>query len=383
MNKKILLKGYYGFGNLGDDILMKVAYSILKKKYADAVISIYSENTHNNPNFANSKGFNQYINDLVKDTPALVDWTDRIHFDLLFNGGGGIYKDHTYGKMRHTTLNAVAKKLSPQQLRQLENSIRGIIRKPHRITFDHRIGFGLSIGPFTKSAPNYLRKVSEIGSYEVLFVRDQASMGFLEGVGFSNHYYRTTDIAFLTKYWLPDELQNKELTKPSKVGIILLDWHQDSEVYFQNIKCATDQLGEQGYEVSFFSFQKSYDQQYRAYFDNRVTAWNPYEYSMTQFLSLLQEQDVIVSARAHGAILGVCLGVPSVCLGITLKLEEVSRMLVRSSTLLSPPFLPDRIAETVEHVFSDYSWYLDNVQLDRAENEAQAQASEEQLLKIL
>ncbi len=381
--KYILIKGYYGFGNLGDDILMKVSYAILKKKYTDTSISIYSENTLNNPNFADAENFNQYIREFLEDTITLVDWTDQTHYDLLFNGGGGIYKDHTYGRWQHEALNTVARHLSPQRIRRLENRLRDSFRKPHRITFDRRIGFGLSIGPFRKSSPSYLRKVSEIGSYDALFVRDQASMDFLESVGFSNQYYRTTDIAFLTKYWLPDELKNKQQTQPSRVGFILLDWHQDSEVYFQNVKYATEQLSKMGYEVSFFSFQKSYDRQYRAYFDTQVIAWDPHKYGLKQFLSLLQNQDIIVSARAHGAILGACLGVPSVCLGITLKLEEVSKMLRRSSILLPPPFLPRQIIQAVQQVFDQYPQYLENVQYDRKENEAQARASETQLLEIL
>ena len=380
---KILLKGYFGFGNLGDDILMKVSYAILKRIYSDGAISIYSENTPNNPNFTDPLEFNRYIHSLLEDTPRLVDWTIRGNYKLLFDGGGGIYKDHTYGSWQQEVLNTIIKQLSPQQLRRLENYIRSSIGKLHRITFDRRVGFGVSIGPFRKSSPGYLRKVSEIGSYDVLFVRDQASMDFLEEAGFSNRYYRTTDIAFLTKYWLPDGLRHKKQTQPSKIGVILLDWHQDSEVYFQNVKFATDKLGEQGYEVSFFSFQKNYDQQYRAFFNNQVVGWDPHKYSLKHFLSLLQTQDVIISARAHGAIMGACLGVPCICLGITLKLEEVSKMLRRSSILLSPPFLPDQIFQAVQQIVNHYTEYVENTLLDRNENEAQVQASETQLLEML
>ena len=381
--KNILLKGYYGFGNLGDDILMKVSYAILKKKYADMAISVYSENTPNNPNFADTENFNQYIQKFLEETITLVDWTDQTHYDLLFNGGGGIYKDHTYGSWQQRALNTVAKQLSPQRIRRLEDRLRDSVKKQHHVTFDRRVGFGLSIGPFRKSSPSYIRKISEIGSYDALFVRDQASMNFLKSVRFSNQYYRTTDIAFLTKYWLPSELQEKKQTRLSRVGFILLDWHQDSEVYFRNAKSATEQLIEKGYKVSFFSFQKSYDKRYRAYFDNQVIAWDPHKYSLKQFLSLLQNQDVIVSARAHGAIVGACLGVPSVCLGITLKLEEVSKMLHRSSILLPPPFLSEQIVQAVQHVFDQYPRYLENLQYDRKENEVQAQASEKQLLEML
>lgn len=381
--KKILLKGYYGFGNLGDDILMKVSYEILKSQYPDACLSIYSENTLNNPHFTDADGFNQYIRSLLEDNVPLVDWTEQSHYDLLFNGGGGIYKDHSYGGWQYAALNKVAKQLSPQRIRYLESKVRNITNKLARISFDRRVGFGLSIGPFRKSSPSYVRKVSELGSYDELFVRDEASVSFLKNSGFSNNYYRTTDIAFLSDYWLPQKLSESKSKNPRNIGIILLDWHENNDVYFRNIKQATEQLEGDGRKVTFFSFQESFDQKYRSFFEGKVIAWNPHNYSLEQFLSLLQQQHVIVTARAHGAIIGACLGVPSICLGITLKLEEVSKMLHRSSNLVVPPFQLTDLVAAVQKTFDNYPQYLDNVQADLRENKMQAVVSEKQLLKIL
>ena len=381
--KYILLKGYYGFGNLGDDILMKVSYTILKKKYTDVSISLYSENTLNNPNFADDENFNQYIQEFLEVTTKSVDWTDQTHYSLLFNGGGGIYKDHAYGSWQQQALNSVAKQLSPQRLWQLENYIRSSVKKPHRISFDRRIGFGLSIGPLRKSSPSYVRKVSELGSYDELFVRDEASMNFLKTVGFIGKYYRTTDMAFLSNYWLPSNLSEKKRTSTRNIGIILLDWHENNDIYFENVKQAVKELEKDGYKVSFFSFQESYDQRYQTFFKGQVIAWNPHKYSLEQFLVLLQEQSLIITARAHGAIIGACLGVPSICLGITLKLEEVSKMLQRSSSLVAPPFRPDDLVSAVQKTFDNYSEYLESVQADLHENRVQIEASEQQLLKTL
>ncbi|WKN44446.1 polysaccharide pyruvyl transferase family protein [Tunicatimonas pelagia] len=381
--KRILLKGYYGFGNLGDDILMKVSYTILKEKYPDASISIFSENTPNNPNFTDTARFNHYIRALLENELPLVDWTDQSHYDLLFNGGGGIYKDHSYGNWQYIALNAVARRLSPQRIRQLENSVRERANKPSPISFDRRVGFGLSIGPFRKSSPSYVRKVSELGSYDELFVRDEASMNFLKTTGFASNYYRTTDIAFLSDYWLPPSLTVNKSTDPRNIGVILLDWHENNDIYFKNIKQVVKQLEQDGYEVSFFSFQEGYDQRYQGFFQGKVIAWNPNKYSLEQFLFLLRKQHLIITARAHGAIIGACLGVPSICLGVTLKLEEVSKMLLRSSSLIAPPFCPTDIVPAVQKMVGNYPDYLDSLQVDLCENKKQIDASVKKLLNTL
>ena len=380
---RILLKGYYGFGNLGDDILMKVSHAILKRKYANAAISIYSENTPNNPHLSDPVGFNQYIHSLLEDTPRLVDWTCQDDYDLLFDGGGGIYKDHTYGNWGHVIVNKITRYTSPQRLWSLENRVRKNVKKPYQVRFSRRIGFGLSIGPFRKSAPSYIRKIAEIGSYDELFVRDEASIRFLEEVKFKNNFYKVTDIAFLVDNWLPEEIELQKDKHPSKIGVILLDWYEDNDKYLRNIKEATTHLENEGYEISFFSFQKNQDTAYISYFENRVIAWNPYEYSLKQFLSIIQQQHLLITSRAHGAIIGACLGVPSICLGITLKLEEISKMLRRSSTLILPPFLASHIIKAVQDVFANYQQCLDHLKHDLDSNKKEAQIATEKLFNIL
>ena len=304
----------------------------------------------------------------MEDTPRLVDWTFQDDYDLLFDGGGGIYKDHTYGNWSHTIANKITRYTSPQRLWSLEKNVRKNVKKEHQINFSRRVGFGLSIGPFRKNSPSYVRKLAEIGSYDELFVRDKASIDFLEEVGFKNNFYKTTDIAFLMDYWLPEGIKYREGADSSKIGVILLDWYKDNDEYLQNIKDATKRLESEGYEISFFSFQKNQDTKYRAYFRDQVTAWNPHEYSLKQFLSMIREQHLLITSRAHGAIVGACLGVPSICLGITLKLEEVSKMLHRSSTLILPPFPAHDILDAVQSMSDNYQQCLSDLRYDLDSN---------------
>lgn len=379
--KKILLKGYYGFGNLGDDILLKVSHHLLRDLLPEASISIYSENTPNNRNYSDEKDFNKYIQNIISEEAELVDWTHSGNYDLLFNGGGGLYKDHNKGGRKYLVANAIARKVSPQVIRKTESFVRRGLKKKENLKFSTRIGFGLSIGPFTKSAPTFISSLSELGSYDSLLVRDEASFNFLKAAGYKNNYGRITDIAFLTSRWLPEKFNSIICGKveDKSVGVVLLDWHKDNSLYFNNIKKVRSRLEQEGINVQLISFQKSYDKKYQEFFRGEVIAWDPNRMSLEGFLMLLQKQSILITARAHGAILGACLGVPSICLGITLKLEEVANMLKSSSKLIAPPFEPNEVLESVFHIFNNYNFVKEELNRDLIQNKKIAGEAEKQL----
>ena len=84
-NKKltILLKGYYGFGNLGDDLLMQINYQILKEACPNSEIDIFSNNTHSNENSIADTNYHLYTQKLINYPLDIVDWTHKKRYDLI------------------------------------------------------------------------------------------------------------------------------------------------------------------------------------------------------------------------------------------------------------------------------------------------------------
>ena len=62
--------------------------------------------------------------------------------------------------------------------------------------------------------------------------------------------------------------------------------------------------------------------------------WQPEATTIADFAAKLATQDVLLSSRAHGAICGACLGVPSVIVNIEPKLTQVHAMLSNASRLV-------------------------------------------------
>lgn len=346
---KILIKGYYGFGNLGDDILLKVSYGLLKERFPDAEYYVFANFNENLEGYAQAPGYNQYIHTLLDGPVTLIDWTYKGHFDLVFNGGGGIYFDYQHGNFFRQVFNAGLKAIGVHGVNKLDRVLRELANKPAHLTFDKRIGVGLGIDYFAPGAPSFFEKFSELGSYDALWVRDAYSVEALKAYRFNRKYFQATDLAFLTEYW--NNLPFRQLKpKPDTIGILLLDWHRGQEQLFSTTKTFVERVRNMGYTVKFFSFDENHDKRYLGSFANEnIHVWRPDTILLSDYLAEFAACDMVINGRAHGAILGGCLGVVPVCLGISKKMEQVAAMF-RGSASLMEKYTTDSLLNVLQSI---------------------------------
>lgn len=319
---RVLLVGYYGKGNFGDDVLLKVAYQLLKSTIPNAKISVIVDGDSEN-----------YLSKMLGDVDILKPGRHG-NFDFIIHGGGGVFFDFATYSFVHRLLEFVIRFLGIGHFISLEKQIRYITNKP-RTSAKKRIGIGIGVGTFSSgSLKLWHHSLPILADFDALWVRDADSLENLKRFTTVMKAKKIlgSDLAFLTEHWMPPRTPKPISLRP-RLGIILRDWRMATpEVLGELFKKLA-----QDYDLTGFIFEENHDPKMRALLSPYTThIWQPQKMSIADFSTLLNAQDVLLTSRAHGAICGACLGIPSVIVNIEPKLEQVHAMLPHVSILVEP-----------------------------------------------
>jgi polysaccharide pyruvyl transferase WcaK-like protein len=292
------------------------------------------------------------------------------HFDLIVHGGGGTYFDFAEGSSLDALLNRFVLSGGGALYRRVDGWARALAARP-RDSAKVRIGWGLGIGTFTRSSRQLRHKLPTLLDFDGLMVRDEQSIRNLDRLGVSVPAERGTDIAFLHDLWtspLQNGAREPREARRARVGVVLRDWPDDQAP--PHGRCVVDAAPAlaRRYDLTFVSFDATADVRTASLTRPwpRV-AWDPHESSISEFSSTLRQFDVLISSRAHGAICGAVLDVPSVLIEIEPKMRAVHDMLPRSTRLAPARPSSEELMEAVQELLAlDPSVVASEVAANRA-----------------
>lgn len=290
--KNVLICGYYGFRNLGDEALLKSVAKLFNELDPGISVEALSYNVKYTEDAIGVKGFSR---------KSLIKLVQKIwKVDCVVFGGGSLLQDVTSSKSLLYYLGIIL--------------IAKIFRKPVAIIAN---GFGPVKNERNKTLVRLL-----LNRVNAISVRDEASMEKMRSIGISNEILLSSDITFLMEETIKP-LEEKEKV----VGISLRPWHFDQE-FIREVASFADAMVEKGYKVRFYPMKQPDDEKVSQEVMNRMEhecrlirgAESP-----DQILKHMSECQLFVGMRLHGLIFATNLGIPCVAIEYDPKVASFSK----------------------------------------------------------
>lgn len=309
MKRRVLLLGYTGQGNFGDDLLLKQAVDAIYRA-GDVEVDI-----HTYANRANSQYLHHWFPDaqIIRENLGyrLVKGYDHV---LYF--GGGILFD--FNKVTIETA-----------VRRLFSQLRSFVMP--RLINDVRFGgIGVGLGPFSCSKSKWLLG-NRIRQFSLLGVRDLESLRIAHSLGLKSATL-TPDLSLM----MADGTQPMcaaALRHPASPKILVCPRHyphgERRDYYLTALEGAIADMRRAlpGAHITTFSFQVPHDEPAINRLNvlaDKCAGWHPMNMKIQDVFTTFSEQDLVISSRMHGIFVAGITGTPSVSIGVDPKMAYAS-----------------------------------------------------------
>lgn len=296
---KIIISGYYGFNNAGDEAMLSAIVSALREAYTDPEITVISGNPEVTAHNFHVHAISRFgMKDIIRSI---------IHSDLLISGGGSLLQDVTSWKSMVYYLSII---------------IIGVLFRKKVFLYSQ------GIGPVRYRVIRIMLK-HVLNRVTAITVRDKDSKGFLERLGVHSRIYTTADAVLSLP---PAELEvghrilreNNIPFDRKIVGVAIRNWGENSE-WMTSLKRYAEQLAERNdCHVVFIPMQ--YPEDVRAAEQVGLSGEGIHilqgSYSIEELLSIIGNMDLVVAMRLHALIFASLMHVPFLGISYDPKIDN-------------------------------------------------------------
>lgn len=286
---KIVLSGYYGFDNAGDEALLSAITSSVKNLAPDAEFVVFSGSPE-------KTAFLHGVKAVYYMSPLKV-FKELMTADLLISGGGSIFQDVTSTRSLFYYISVVA--------------LAKILRTP--VMF-----YAQGVGPINKSISKGLMRLVA-NRVDFITVRDDESGELLTSLGVTKPPRRTTaDPVFSLKAEASDLdkvdrlLNDLNLKDAPLIGVAVRKW-EGLGAYQPELARLLDDLVKGGYKVIFIPFAYPQDigeaEIVANLMQNNVHIVKE-PLSSKEHLALIAQVDLLIGIRLHSLVFAAQGGIP-------------------------------------------------------------------------
>lgn len=317
--KRILISGYYGYANAGDEAILAVLVSQLRARLTGVAITVISGRPE-------ETAATHQVEALLWSDPEAIALAVQ-QSDLVITGGGGIF--HDYGGF--STEGLLSEGNWGLGFHVTAGLLAGLFGKPHVL-------YAIGVGPlFAPQGRDFVRAICDGAT--AITVRDEASAALLKSLGVERVEV-TADPAFLlTPAAIP--------TPAERIGVVIRHWTHEValDVWERELAAGLDAFlqNHPTVQVVFLPFQQWQGEQEddiaaservlekMAYRDRATLHRQPA--SPQQKAAILAGCRLVVAMRLHALIFAANAGVPFVALTYDEKVRQLGARLQYDSAL--------------------------------------------------
>ena len=362
---KVVISGYYGFNNIGDEAILKGMIDAIKNLSSDAEIVVLSQH----PEFTAKKHEVKSVRRM-----GLFNLIKEIkNCDLLVSGGGSLFQDVTSKRSILYYLGIIY--------------LAKILGKKIMI-------YGQGIGPINISYNRFLMK-HIFNSVNFINVRDEKSKMELIDMGVTKDILVTVDTVFGIKEPSIDVgaqiLRVLNIDKGKKIiGISIRPWH-NTKVIINEIKKLSEELAQNyDYDILFIpchfysdlKIMKEIERNIDKKFKHKIHVLDRYLY-VNEYLSLVGNLEFMIGMRLHALIFSVLMSIPVIGLSYDPKIINFLSMIGKNNILNIANINYKDIIEQVEDLIANFDIEKNIVIKKKLELKKLANVHNEVLIKLL
>lgn len=324
--KRVVISGYYGFDNTGDEAVLYSIIRALKQecKGLGLDITVLSNQPEKTKKLYSVKAVNRWD---IKDVYKTIK-----NCDLLISGGGSLLQDVT------------SNKTVPYYL---------LIIKMAQWHKKEVVFYSQGYGPVNKAYNKFFIK-RVLNKINYIFVRDLNSKKALLKIGVNNSPIivaadpvigmEASKEAKLKMKSYMKEHSNKKV----RIGIYLRSWKNDQKL-IDKMKVLCELLEKEGFEMFFIPMQQPEDYEFLKAIDFPGLSIKKLEepLDIQEVFALTGEMDMVIGMRLHSLIMATAQGVPMVALSYDPKVDDFMSSVESENCFDVETFDPHLVAQNI------------------------------------
>ena len=301
---KVLISGYYGFYNIGDEAILKSIIEALRNEDPKIDIVVLSNDVEYTKSTYKVNAINRWkLNDIYKEL---------LKCDGFISGGGSLFQDVTSSRsiLYYTSIIWLAK----------------FAKKPIFI-------YAQGIGPIDKK--NNRKIVGRLfNKVDYITLRDKESKLLLNDIGVRK------DIDIVPDPVMGFNIENYEFKLPEYytnddyITVSIRDWKKNNSEFQKNIALTCDKIIESGINVVFIPMHGEHDEKISIEVANmmkynaKVLSKN---LTMEEKMMYIKESKLMIGMRLHALIFAATVGTPMIGISYDPKIDSYLKLIEQPS----------------------------------------------------